>query len=73
MVPSFFKRAKAVSNIVINWRRQDAPVEARRIYDIIAARLGRMSVVLADHAATLRYEAGADDILLAALGPRVSS
>lgn len=59
-----------MSKIVISHRREDLPVETRRIRDGIAARLAPTEVVLADAAATPRVEPGPGDLLLAVIGPR---
>lgn len=59
-----------MTNIVINYRRDDIPTEARRVRDALAARLGASQVIMASPYAPARPELSAGDALVVIIGPR---
>lgn len=59
-----------MTNIIVNYRREDVPAEARRIRDSLAVRIGRPQVALTEEAAAAGRQLGVGDALVAIIGPR---
>lgn len=59
-----------MTNIVVNYRREDVPAESRRIRDNLAGQVGQSSVAMSDDDAAIRRQLGVGDVLIAVIGPR---
>jgi outer membrane protein OmpA-like peptidoglycan-associated protein len=59
-----------VAKILISYRREDVPVEARRIRDSLAARMGSADVAMTDDPSVAGREPGAKDVIVAVIGSR---
>lgn len=56
--------------IVVNYRREDVPAEARQIRDSLVGQTGRTDVVMFDERPSLVSQLGIGDVLIAVIGPR---
>jgi outer membrane protein OmpA-like peptidoglycan-associated protein len=59
-----------VTHIVVNFRREDVPVEARRLRDSLSTQLGAGALSLSEDETTPRRQLGAGDVVVAVIGPR---